>query len=373
MGIYPVSKARVGPRSAVFNSELAVPASTGLVRAWTRFWFTPIDPVGLHVVRLVTGLVFLAWLLPLAGHVEAVYGLTGWFDRVAYHDASHIAGGPPQPFTWSILYLCGSNPVLLTAVYWAAIAVLVLFTAGLWTRLTAILTWLIVASFTASPAFSPDADILLLILALYVMVGYVFLGLTDRDQPLAARLLGARGTFLVGPRPALADGPQRKSLGANVALRLLQVHFAIVMLVSGLHKLQFADWWAGLALWYPLHPLMEMTPANAGSPAQVRSSLILLSLAAYAVLAWQIAFPAFAWRPRWRPLLLGGAVIGGLGCAFLYGVPVFGPALFACCLSYVSAKEWHRMIAWMERIPGLRRITPRFAAAAEPLVPQKMR
>jgi hypothetical protein len=373
MGTSPVSKARVGPRSIAFHSELAAPVPTGPIRAWTRFWFTPIDPIGLHSVRLVAGLVFLAWLLPLAGHVEALFGLTGWFDRLAYREASHIADGLPQPFTWSILYLCGSNAALLTAVYWASIAVLVLFTAGLWMRLTAILTWLIVASFTASPAFSPDADSLLLILAFYLMVGYVLLGLIDRDQSLAARVLGARGTFLLGRRPPMADEPPRKSLAANVALRLLQVHFAIVMLVSGLHKLQFGDWWAGLALWYPLHPLMEMTANSAGSAAQVRSSLILLSLGAYAVLAWQIGFPAFAWRPRWRPVLLGGAALGGLGCAFLYGVPVFGPALFAGCLSYVSDKEWHRLFALINRIPGLRRVSPRLSTTAEPLVPQKAR
>jgi hypothetical protein len=373
MGTYPVSKARAGLRSNAVSSESATPLATGPIRAWTRFWFTPADPIGLHVVRLVAGLVFLAWLLPLAGHVDALFGLNGWFDRQAYREAARIAGGPQQPFTWSILYLCGSNTALLTAVYWAAIAVLVLFTAGLWTRLTAILTWLIVASFTASPAFSPDADSLLLILALYLMVGYVLLGLADRGRPLARRLLGASGTFFLGPRPALADVPERKSLGANVALRLLQVHFAIVIFVSGLHKLQFGDWWAGLSLWYPLHPVIEMTPNSAGSPAQIRASLTLLGLAAYAVLAWQISFPAFAWRPRWRPVLVGGAVIGALGCAFLYGVPVFGPVLFAGCLAYVSTREWHRLFAWIGMVPGLRRITPRLSMAAEPLVPQKTR
>jgi hypothetical protein len=373
MGTSPVSKSRAGLRSSAFNSEPAAPYTSGPIHAWTRFWFTPTDPVGLHVVRLAAGLVFLAWLLPLAGHVDALFGLEGWFDRQAYREAAHIAGGLPQPFTWSLLYLCGSNTVVLTAVYWASIAVLVLFTAGLWTRLTAVLTWLIVASFTASPAFGLDADILLLILALYLMVGYALLGLADRDRPLAMRLLGARDTFLIGRRPAMADVPERKSLAANVALRLLQVHFAIVIFVSGLHKLQFGDWWAGLALWYPLHPVMEMTTNSAGSPAQLRTSLMLLSLAGYAVLAWQIGFPAFAWRPRWRPVLLGGALIGALGCIFLYGVPVFGPAFFAGCLSYVSAREWHRLFVRMGMIPGLQRIAPRLAAAAEPLVPQRTR
>src|SRR5262249_22481136 len=289
----------------------------------------------------------------------------------------------------SVLYLCGSNAVLLTAVYWLSIAVLVLFTAGLWTRLTAVLTWLIVASFTASPILDSDANSLLLILAIYLMVGFVLLGLTDRDQSLVSRLLGARTTFLLGRRAKKESGPVsgpsrslqrsmvpetvpdtffaepgRESMAANVALRLLQVHVAIVMLVSGLHKLQYGDWWAGSALWYPLHPVMEMTASTAGSPAQVSSSLIPLSLAAYVTLAWQIGFPAFAWRPRWRLVLLGGALISALGCGFLYRVPVFGPAFFACCLSYVSAGEWRRLFALMSMIPGLQRVSQRYSASS---------
>jgi hypothetical protein len=320
-----------------------------------QFWFRPADRIGLHVVRVAAGLVFLAWLLPLAGDAEAVFGLTGWFDDQAYREAGRIVGGPPQPITWSIVYLFGSNAGLLTAFYWLSIVVLVLFTAGLWTRLTSLLTWVIVASFTASPAFGSDADSLLLLLSLYLMVGYVLLGLTDRDQPLHSRLLGeVPGTFS-GPAQEKVPGTfSRPSIAVNVALRLLQVHVAIVMVASGLHKLQFGDWWAGFALWYPLHPVMEMSEKTTGAAAGDGSSLVL-GLAAYAVLAWQIAFPAFAWKPRWRPVLLGGALIGGLGCAFLYRVPTFGPALFAACLAYVSAREWRRLFGVMAWVPGLGR------------------
>jgi hypothetical protein len=372
MGTYPVSKSRAGYRSSPSNSELTAPATNGPIRAWVGFWFTPTDPVGLHVVRLATGLVLLAWLLPLAGNVDTLFGLQGWFDRQAYREAARIPNELPQPITWSLLYLCGSSAGLLSAVYWTSIAVLVLFTAGVWTRLTSILTWLIVASFTASPALGSDADTLLLILALYLMVGYVLLDLTEREQSLAARVLGAPGTFLLGRRALTGDIPERNSIAANLALRLLQVHVAVVVLVSGLHKLQFGDWWAGVALWYPLHPVMEMTSGSAGSAAQVSSTLMLLGPISYAMLAWQIGFPVFAWRPRWRPVLLGGALVGALGCAFLYRIPVFGPAFFVSCLSYVSAKEWRRLFALLGMVPGLQR-TARLSVVAQPLVPQTTR
>src|SRR5207253_5870469 len=112
---------------------------------------------------------------------------------------------------------------------------------------------------------------------------------------------------LLGPADAWlfhrSSGPvgERGSVAANLALRLLQVHFAIVMVSSGLHKLQFGEWWSGAAFWYPLHPPFETTAEKAReSVSNPTTYLTYLSVAAYATLAWQLAFPVFAWRPRWR-------------------------------------------------------------------------
>jgi hypothetical protein len=318
---------------------------------WIRFWFQPADPMALHIVRFASGLLFLAWLLPLAWNVDNLFGLDGWFDRQAYREASRLPLGPPQPFTWSVLYLCGANTTLLMAVYWASIVVLGLFTLGAWTRITGILSWVIVGSFTASPAISWDADSLLLILSFYLMIGYLLLGLNDRGQSWVGRILGAPGTFIIR-RSTPEELPQQPSQAANFAVRLLQVHFAIVIFVSGMHKLQFGEWWSGSAVWNAVHPALGMTPENVGSPEQIRSSLTFLSFAAYAMLAWQIAFPAFAWRSSCRFLLLGGAMIGWIGCAFVYHVPTFGPALFIGCLSYFTASEWRRLAALFRRTPA---------------------
>src|SRR5205807_9315609 len=127
------------------------------------------------------------------------------------------------------------------------VAVLGLFTLGVGTRMTSVLTWLIVASFLASPAASFEADYLLNILALYLMLGHLLLGQWSRRLSFPERLLGPRRGHM-------------GSIAANLTLRLVQVHFAIVLLVSGLHKLQFGDWWSGVAWWYPLNPPFELTP-----------------------------------------------------------------------------------------------------------------
>jgi hypothetical protein len=318
--------------------------------AWVRFWFTAVDPSGLHAVRVLAGLLFLAWLLPFAGQEAALFGPQGWFDTQAYAEAARLPGGPPAPLGWSLVHACGSSPALLHALYWLSLAVLLLFTLGLWPRVTAVLTWVVVVSFATSPAISFDADSLLGILAFYLMVGYLLLGQWGGRLSPAERLLGPAGASLLARLPTR----QPASHAANLALRLLQVHFALAVVVGGLHKLQFGDWWAGLALWYSLHPPFETTPEGLRALApQATPYLILLSLAGYAVLAWQLGFPAFAWRRRWRPLLLAGGLVGWAGSVLVYRQPLFGPVLGIACLSYLTPGEWARLLAWPGRLAGL--------------------
>lgn len=362
------------------SASAPAPAPGGLWAAWNRFWFAPASPLGLHVLRKLAGLLFLAWLLPFAGQVEALYGLGGWFDQQAYLEASRLPGGPPRPLTWSVFYLAGTEPAALYAVYGVSLAVLVLFTLGVWPRLTAVLTFVVVASCTANPVVYYDAESLLLLFAFYLMVGYVFWGQGVRGLSWRERLLGPAwvrpAALATGKGAAEAARPDvarpdvarpsaarpdaaRPSVAANAAVRLWQVHFALAVLACGLHKLQFGDWWSGVAFWYPLNPPFEATPESVRTWAPYPVAyLTVLSLAAYLTLAWQIGFPVFAWRPRWRVVLLGGAVLGWLGAVLVYGLPLFGPAFVLGCLAYLTPSEWERLAAWAGRLktPVLRTV-----------------
>jgi hypothetical protein len=325
-----------------------------LVRPWVDFWFTPVDAVGLRGLRILSGLLILTWLLTFAGHYQALFGLGGWFDATAYREASRLPDGAPMPLSWSVLYLCGTNATLLTIAYWMSLGVVALFSAGIWPRLTAVLTWVVAVSFSANPALNHyGADDLLVVLAFYLMVGHLLQGQWSARLSLAGRLLGSR-------RPAPVP-----SHAANLAVRLLQVHFAVAVVISGLHKLQFADWWSGAAFWYPLNPPLDLTAEKLRAQSGSATSLLFfLSLAQYATLAWQIGFPLFAWRQRWRPVLLGGALLGWAGSVFLFAQPVFGPVLVVACLSYLSPAEWQRLGSALRK--GARALLSRRPAAARP-------
>jgi sulfite exporter TauE/SafE len=184
--------------------------------------------------------------------------------------------------------------------------------------------------------------------------------LGDRGQSLATRLLGPKETWLLG-RATTGAGT---SVAANLALRLFQVHFAIAMVASGLNKLQAKEWWSGLAAWFYLHPPFHTTLEEVRSFApNAETMLTFLTLASYLALAWQLAFPAFAWRRSLRPVLLGGAALAWVACACLVPLPLFGPLMMVACLGYLSPAEWRRLQALAARLPGVGALVGRLSPA----------
>jgi hypothetical protein len=315
---------------------------------WSRFWFTPVPTTGLEVLRLLSGLLFAFWLLSFVGHQESFFSLRGWFDSEGYRaiQAQRQQDALGAPLGWSILYLAGENAALFQSMYWTSIAVLLLFALGVATRITSILAWLVVVSFLANPATNYEGDYLLGILAFHLMIGHVLLGFWNGNLTFMEKLLGAKSDFLFGVVSGARD-ERAPSYAANFAIRLLQVHFAIIIVTSGLHKLQMGDWWSGIAFWYAWHPAYQTTLESlqrekAGAPTM----LFILSLVQYCVLAWQIGFPMFAWRKSVaaRTILLVGAAIAWAGALFLLKLPLFGPFTCICSLSYLRPEEW----AWLK-------------------------
>jgi hypothetical protein len=66
-----------------------------------------------------------------------------------------------------------------------------------------------------------------------------------------------------------------------------------------------------------------------------------------------IAFPVFAWRPRWWIVRIDGTALGWIGTALIYGLPLFGQAIFIDTLSFVSAEEWQRRFARPGGLPAM--------------------
>ena len=113
---------------------------------WNRFWFTATDPVNLGWIRLLTGVVALYLQLTLAFDLGRFFGPEGYLPirtSVDWYAWFIDTGGEPMLKYSYLSYL--QTPGQLAAAHWAGIAVLLLFTAGVMTRVTSVLSLIVPA------------------------------------------------------------------------------------------------------------------------------------------------------------------------------------------------------------------------------------
>lgn len=353
-----------------------------LVRRWNEFWFTPADPTSLGLIRLLCGAVVVYVHLAYSFDLQDFFGANAWLDlRTAdetRQEAPWVAPptgwdvAPAPPFTpgaddemrktirymqrwgvdprladyhgnyyWSVWFHV-SDPRLMQAVHAGILAVMVLFTLGLWTRITSVLTWAAALSYIhRSPMTLFGMDTIMIVLLLYLAIGPSGAALSlDR---LWLRLRAARrGEPLPPPDP---------SVSANLALRLMQVHFCIIYLAAGLSKLLGGAWWNGTALWWTLANY-EFTPLRYPAYAESLRWLcrhrwlweVVMTGGVLYTLALEISFPYLVWQPRWRPLMVWGAVLLHTFIAVTMGLVGFGLFMLALVLSFVPGTAVRRLL-----------------------------
>lgn len=328
------------------------------VAGWDRFWFTPIDPATLGLVRLLAGALLLythaIWTLDL----EAFFGKNSW---TTYEAAESLAlrapatedtgsGGrsgeaaatnkkdkaarPTPPFIWShFWWIPADKPWARTALWASHVAALVVFALlmlGVCSRVVALVAWLLVISYIHRVrATEFGLDQVNGMLAMYLWIGPCG-GAFSLDRVWRRWRAG----WQQGWPPVAA------SVAANIALRLLQLHLCVVYFFSAIGKLQGFYWWNGQALWYVL-----ADPEYRSFDVEwlARWPLLVAVLTAI-VVYWELSFCFLIWPRRLRPLVLAVAVPLHLGIAFGMRIAPFGLGMLVACLSFVPAWAVRRVL-----------------------------
>ena len=110
-----------------------------LASDWNAFWFRPADPTLLGLLRILTGLMLL--------YTHAVWGLVlpQFFGPASWLSPALVRAIQQYQYTYSFWWFVGNG--WMWPVYGLSMAVLLLFTLGLCTRVTSILALLVVLSF----------------------------------------------------------------------------------------------------------------------------------------------------------------------------------------------------------------------------------
>ena len=301
--------------------------------AWDGFWFTPRDQTMLGLIRILVGcLVFYThavWTLELS----TFFGADGLLP-VEYREL--LFG---NSFAWSHLGWFQS-PTSLMVVHWIGLAVIALFTIGVWARWTGLLTALLVISYAnrATGALF-GLDQINAFLCLYLTVGNsgAALSLDAWRKRRSKRMNDSE-------QSSWLESTEPPDTSTNLAIRLIQIHMCVVYLFAAIGKLQGETWFTGEAIWGALasheYQTLDMT--------WLSGHLWLVAIITLGALAWELTYAALIWPRLTRPIMLVIAIPIHLGIGICMGMLEFGLIMLIGNLAFFE-------LLWLRRLARIRK------------------
>lgn len=126
-----------------------------------------------------------------------------------------------------------------------------------------------------------------------------------------------------------------RSILGSTAFRLSQIQLCVIYGYSGLHKLRGIYWWKGEGIWSVLANF-QMARYDFSWTAHFP---LILTVASFVSLFWEIYFPVLIWiRPIRYPLLVFG-VLFHLGIAVSINIPFFGLLMIVIYALFLDAQH----------------------------------
>lgn len=267
-----------------------------------------------------------------------------------------------------------TDPFWMAVIHCSFLVVIAMFAAGLWTRVTSVITWVAVLSYiNRNGNITFGMDTMENIALIYLMIGPSGAALSvDRwlEVRRARRELERARAERRDPKEweAILAGPRSSSL-ANFVTRMVQIHFCFIYAASGLSKLKGPAWWNHTAIWLTManpefSPVIFQPYLWALTQTAATRWLCELFMSAGSVytLFLEIAFPFLVWRPLLRPYMVICGVLLHTGIAVFMGLTVFGLFMLVLLMSYIPPETVRRWIELGEKRPSAPPPTPAPAA-----------
>lgn len=324
-------------------AEYVVALASATARSWSAFFFSPADPTSLGLIRVVVGLLLLWSTATFGLDLRDYFGSDGWADPAAVRFVQERAA----PYAWSLWLFVPDS--LLWPVWAGCLIVLAMFTVGLWSRVTAVLAWVIVVSTVRRvPVALFGFDQMVSTWALYLAVTGAsgqavsldrFLNRWKRNRAdLAVRRRDGRWTPPSGvPAPTIS---------ANLSLRLIQLHLCVIYGMAGMAKLMGPSWWSGLAIW----DMLASAEFRVFDLTWIAAYPWLLNVLTHGSLAIELGYPVLIWVRMLRPLLLVLVALLHIGIGLTApGLTEFGVAMMAANLAFVSGSWLRSLVTGRDR------------------------
>jgi hypothetical protein len=360
----------------------------GALGRFLGFWFNPVELTTLAFIRICAGALFTYILLTYGFNLQGMLGEHAWVNGDLMRKLRYEQPFWRETMTWSEpaeeklpddkaqldelnryysewevdkrkMFAFGTpgwsiwhhvtEPNWIAVVHWSLLLATVLFTLGFCTRVTAVVVWVGSVSYVnraVSTYFGMDT--MLNLLLMYLMVAGI-MGAAGGELSLD-RLFVSWWQRRSGNRKSDPGPSQLARVSGNFVLRLIQINFCIVYMVSGLSKLQGASWWNGNAMWgVSANP--EFNPLNFEPYLGIMTILCqhrwlwetAMTGGVLFTLGLEISFPYLIWLPKCRWVMIIGAVMMHTGIALQMGLVGFSLAMLTLLLSFVPPDTVRRM------------------------------
>lgn len=294
-------------------------------RGWDSFWFTPIDPATLCMLRILSGMMLLYTHLVWTARFENIF-----LDNGIVSD-SVAAQLNSTRYAWSHFYWIES-PGVLWGLHFVALAIFASYTIGWQTRITGVLSFLFTISYiNRAHTMLFGLDQINGFLAMYIGLGPA--GLCYSVDSWLKRRKGE-------------SNPQ-ESIGANISIRLIQLHMSLVYLFAALGKLQGETWWNGEAFWGAAANYEYQT----FDISWLAHYPYLVNFLTHATVGWELIYCVLVWPKKFRPLVVFGAIPLHLGIAVAMGMITFGLIMIVGNMAFLSPVIVRRLEAMLFRRP----------------------
>jgi hypothetical protein len=323
-------------------------------RAVDRFFFQPSEPTTLGLMRITAGILVLYIQLVYCIGLTDYVGPYAWIsnDVTKFVRTDNPMQGPPSnwkdgwesdgewfkgQWMWSIYYHV-EDPKWVWVIHLAIMLAMLLFTLGLWTRVTSVLTWigsLMYLHRVMQPGMLFGMDTMTNVALFYLMIA-----------PCGAALSLDRWLQVRRERRRLGRNyvpqPPESSVSATFATRLLQINFCIIYFAAGTSKLLGTSWWNGTA---PNGFLLNYSFAPFDVLAYVRFLKELVkhrwlwelfgTVGVIGTLCLELGFPFLVWNRNTRWLMVCGAVLFHTMIALLMGLVTFSLMMLVLLLVFI--------------------------------------
>jgi hypothetical protein len=371
----------------------------GFLRDVNRFFFEPGDTATLGLIRICAGFLILYVHLVYSYDLYRLCGKDAWVSydlatdlrkEFPYGASAFVWDVPPLSgpktaaeqeevaayerkwgvdprlayergtYGWSVWYHV-TDPRWMVVIHAGILVCMLLFALGLWTPVTGMVSWLGMLSYVnrASTTFF-GMDTVMNVLVLYLTLAHLFARPGTAALSLDRLIWRWRRARQAGLSIAQVGAGETLSTSATFAIRLMQIHFCIIYLASGLSKLQGSSWWNGLAIWgvtanpefNSLHLNYYYKLLSWLSGHRVLWELAMTGGAAF-TLGLEIGLPFLIWNRRLRWIMVTGAVMLHTGIALVMGLTSFSLMMLALLVSFIPPSTVRQLLGLAERVPSL--------------------